>query len=48
MRTADNYRRRMLERVKQWQRANPERYAETQRRYKATIDYPAVDPRGRT
>ena len=31
-----------IERVQAWRDANPERYAETQRRYKATIDYPAV------
>ena len=31
-----------IERVQAWRDANPERYAETQRRYKSTIDYPAV------
>jgi len=31
-----------IERVQAWRDANPERYAENQRRYKSTIDYPAV------
>jgi hypothetical protein len=31
-----------IERVQAWRDANPEQYAETQRRYKSTIDYPAV------
>ena len=36
--------RQEIERVQSVaRRDNPERYAETQRRYKSTIDYPAVD-----
>ena len=31
-----------IERAQAWRDANPQRYAENQRRYKSTIDYPAV------
>ncbi len=31
-----------IERAQAWRDANPERYAENQRRYKTTIDYPAT------
>ena len=45
---ADELREAEIERVQAWRDANPERYAETQRRYKSTIDYPAVMRAGRT